>query len=456
MQMEIFYERVRTKLNAGHQNPFAQLLKNRAAIRGPIEGTPEAFSQIIYELTTGKLNVLSEKASCAVAQKGTRDLLKFPDGSLFSVVRTRGGIAAGTLVVVVPYTPQKGDPMNFPDLPLAHLVYDRLNIKDAFRRVANEYEREERMLAADRASEERRLARESTPEAAIRTIENANSGETIMIRGLSNIDALIRFGFVPSLVDNPDNWVDAEDFPGLRYHHAKSGVEILLTGREKLRPIEDLNRLELYFYVNRSDDDPALYSLMRKKFRETAKDGKPYSLKDFHDDLVSLAKYPEELKGRTENDLGIMANEVEHVIHRRRELDKGILPYEAVIKRNTRGIIDYIVKNRIPTSEIRKSLDFCEYTGVIDAAYKAELSRRIAQEIATDAAAAKSTADLLYDKRVKEIVATVLKKIPRDQLTEKTITIAMAPYINEIGFGKLVKIRERILHLKEVVRSQNQ
>jgi hypothetical protein len=30
----------------------------------------------------------------------------------------------------------------------------------------------------------------------------------------------------------------------------------------------------------------------------------------------------------------------------------------------------------------------------------------------------------------------------------------MAPYINELGFGKLVKIRERILQLKELVRDQ--
>ncbi len=456
MTMESLYERVRTKLNEGHQNPFSQLLKNRSGIRGPIEGTSDAFSQIVYELTRGRLNLICEKVSCAAAAKGTKDLLKFPDGSLFSVVRTRGGIAGQTLIVVTPYTPQKGDPLTFPAMPLAHLVYDRLGIRDAFKRVANEYAREERNFEAEKASEERRMARESTPETALKTIENAGSGETIMIRGLPNIGALVQRGFVPSLVDNPDNWVDAEDFPGLRYRHAKSGVEILLTGRERLRPIEDLSRIELYFYVNRSDDDPALFALMRKKFRETTRDGSPYSLKEFHDDLIALAKYPEELKDRTEADLGIMADEVEHVIDRRRELDKGILPYEAVIKRDTQGIVDHVVTNRIPTAEIRKALDFCEYTGVIDALYKGELSRRIAQVIAMDAAVAKSTVDLLYDKRVKEIVAIVLKKIPRDQLTEKTITLAMAPYVNELGFGKLIKIRERILQLKELVHTRIQ
>ncbi len=455
MSMELWYERVRRKLNAGHPNPFVPLLKNRAGISGPIEGTAEAFSQIIYELSGGRLNQLCDIISCAQAQKGARDLLKFQDGSLFSVVRTRGGLAQ-TLIIVAPYTPQRGDPLTFPAMPLAYLVYDRLKIKDAFRSVANEYEREAIKNRAEQASEERRLERESNINEAIRSIENAGSGETIMIRGLPNIDALVRIGFVPSLVDNPDNWVDAEDFPGLRYRHEKSGVEILLTGREKLHPIEDLSRIALHFYVNRSDDDPPLFSLMRRKFRETQKDGTPYTTQEFHDDLVSLAKYPEELKDRTESDLGIMADEVGHAINRRRELDKGILPYEAVVKRDTQGILDYIVKKRVPTAEIRKALDFCEYTGVIDAAYKAELSRQIAKNIAADAAGAKSSVELLYDKRVKEIVAIVLKKIPRDQLTEKTITIAMAPYVNELGFGKLVKIRERILKLKDLVRDQQQ
>ena len=79
----------------------------------------------------------------------------------------------------------------------------------------------------------------------------------------------MKLGFVPGLVDNPDNWVDAEDFPGMRYRHARSGIEILLTARERLQPIEELNRLEFFFLVNRSDDDPAAFGRMASKFRET-------------------------------------------------------------------------------------------------------------------------------------------------------------------------------------------
>ena len=61
---------------------------------------------------------------------------------------------------------------------------------------------------------------------------------------------------------------------------------------------------------------------------------------------------------------------------------------------------------------------------------------------------------MLYDKRVKEIVAEVLKKIPKERLTPRTVTIALTPYVSELGFGRLVKIRERILQLKEMVHEQ--
>ena len=184
------------------------------------------------------------------------------------------------------------------------------------------------------------MARESRLETIVETIEKAKSGETIMVRGQQNIDALVNLGFVPGLVDNPDNWVDAEDFPGLRYRHARSGIEVLLTGRERFRPIEELNRLEFTFLVHRSDDDPAAFGRMLQKFRGTRRDGTPYSMKEFQADLIALVKYPEELKGRTEEDLGLMADEVEHVIDRRQELDKGILPYEAVFSKDTKAIID--------------------------------------------------------------------------------------------------------------------
>jgi len=196
-------------------------------------------------------------------------------------------------------------------------------IRDAYKRVADEYRRVELRQAADKAAAEIRMARESRLEAVVETIAQAKSGETIMVRGQQNIDALVNLGFVPCLVDNPDNWVDAEDFPGLRYRHARSRIEVLLTGRERFRPIEELNRLEFTFLVHRSDDDPAEFERRVRKFRGSRSDGTPYSMHDLQVDLLALVKYPEELKGRTEEDLGLMADEVEHVIDRRQELDKG-------------------------------------------------------------------------------------------------------------------------------------
>ena len=445
------YEQVRRNLFGGHnQNALAQLLRDRTAIRGPLQGSPEEFSQILYELTQGELSKRSRTVSYEVIETGKKDILKFDDGSLFRVVKAKGQVV-GALIVVTPHMPSMDDLLEARELPLVRLVTDTLMIRDAFKRVADEYRRVELKQAADKAAAEIRMTRESRLETIVETIERAKSGEKIMVRGQQNIDALVNLGFVPCLVDNPDNWVDAEDVPGLRYRHGKSGIEVLLTGRERFRPIEELNRLEFAFLVHRSDDDPAAFGRMAKKFRGIGRDGAPYALKDFHDDLIALVKYPEELKGRTEEDLGLMADEVEHVIDRRQELDKGILPYEAVFSKDTQAIIDHIRKNRTPSREIQKALDYFEYTGMIDGQYKESLRRQIAAATTHRPVAGDP---LLYDKRVKEIVVEVLKKIPKERLTAPTITLALTPYLRELGVGRLVKIRERILQLKAMVRDQ--
>jgi hypothetical protein len=448
------YEQVRRNLFGGHnQNAFVELVRDRAAITGPVQGTPEEFSQILYELTRGDLNNRNKTVSYEAVAKGGRDILKFADGSLFRVVRAKGQIG-GSLIVVTPHLQSMDDLLEARELPLSRLVSETLMIHDAFKRVADEYRRVELSKAADKASAELRAVRECRLETIVEAIEKARSGERIMVRGQQNIDALVNLGFVPCLVDNPDNWVDAEDVPGLRYRHARSGIEVLLTGRERFRPIEELNRLEFTFLVHRSDDDPAVFGRMEKKFRGSRRDGTPYPLKEFHADLLALVKYPEELKGRTEEDLGLMADEVELVMDRRQELDKGILPYEAVFSRDTTAIIDHIRRNRTPAREVRKALDYFEYTGMIDGQYKAALYRLLAAAATGRTVAEPGPVDLLYDKRVKEIVAEVLKKIPKERLTPRTITIALTPYVNELGFGRLVKIRERILQLKEMVHDQ--
>jgi hypothetical protein len=91
---------------------------------------------------------------------------------------------------------------------------------------------------------------------------------------------------------------------------------------------------------------------------------------------------------------------------------------------------------------------------MIDPQYKETLYRQIMAAITEQASAAPVPDDVQHDKRVKEIVAEVLKNIPKAKLTSRTITIALAPFVNELGFGRLVKIRERILQLKGMVHDQ--
>jgi hypothetical protein len=449
-----YYARIRVKLYGGYKpNPFAELRTNRAGVRGPIQGTDEEFSQIVYELTRGELNKRNEEVVCEFIARGRRSLVRFMDESRFTVVRTKGA-ADRTFIIVTPCTLSPGDLLNIREMPIAELIFDSLKIKEIYTRVAGEYKREELRLETEKAAEERKINRESSIETTVKTIELSKSGKTVMVRGLHNIDAMVKFGFIPGLVVNPDNWIDAEDFPGMLYRHAKSGIELLLTAREKFRPIEELNRLELYFLVNRSDDDPGLFGKMRKKYRETKEDGSPYLMREFHYDLISMVRYPEELKCRTEEDLGLMADEVGQVIDRRQELDKGILPYEAVFTKDTQAIIDHILKNKTPATEIRKALDYFEYTGMIDSNYRETLDQAIKSSLCPVTINVGGTDDLLHSKRVKEIVTAVLKSLSPEQLTPKSITVALSPYVIELGFGKLVKIRERILQLRELMQTQ--
>jgi hypothetical protein len=448
------YEQVRRNLFGGHvQNSLVQFLQDRSCVSKPLQGSPEEFCQVLYELTKGELTKKNGTIAYESVARGNKDLLKFQDGSYFRVVKAK--LRTGEILIVIsPYLTSIDDLLEAEEKPIARLVNDVLMIRDAYKRVADEYRREEARLTGAQAAREIRMTREARIDNVLETIEKARSGATIMVRGQQNIDALRDLGFVPGLFDNPDNWIDAEYFPGLRYRHEKSGIEMLLIGREKFRPIEELTKMEYHFLVHRSDGERTNFLRMLGKFRQTRPDGSPYPPKDFHADLLALVKYPEELKGRSEEDLGLMADEVEHVIDRRQEVDKGLLPYEAVFHKDTMAIVDYVRKNRLPAGEIRKALDYFEYTGMIDAQYKAHLQKEIEAVMEARPAAGQSVADLLYDKRVKEIVSEVLKKIPKENLTSLTITVAMTPYVGELGFGKLVRIRERILQLKAMVHDQ--
>jgi hypothetical protein len=155
------YERVRRNLFGDHhQNALVQILKDRSVIGGPIQGTPEEFSQIVYELSQGELNKRNETVSYEAIAKGNKNTLKFRYGSLFRVVKVKGQIS-GALIVVTPHLPPMDDLLEAWEAPLARLVSDVLMIRDSYKRVVDEYRREELKLAADKAAAEMRMARKS-------------------------------------------------------------------------------------------------------------------------------------------------------------------------------------------------------------------------------------------------------------------------------------------------------
>ena len=75
------YEQVRRNLFGGHhQNAFVQLLRDRAAVTGPVQGTPEEFSQLLYELTGGDVHSRNRTVSYEAVAGKSKDILKFADG----------------------------------------------------------------------------------------------------------------------------------------------------------------------------------------------------------------------------------------------------------------------------------------------------------------------------------------------------------------------------------------
>jgi len=148
------------------------------------------------------------------------------------------------------------------------LVSDRLMIRDVYLRIANEYIREERRLAAEKAAAELRIARESRLDAILETIERAKSGQTIMVRGQQNIDALASLNFCSLSGGQPRFLGRCRGRPRDAVSPRAERDRGLLTARERFRPIEEMNRLEFYFLVHRSDDDPAAFERMARKYRE--------------------------------------------------------------------------------------------------------------------------------------------------------------------------------------------
>jgi hypothetical protein len=340
----------------------------------------------------------------------------------------------------------------------------------------------------------------------LKRIDNAKSGEVIFpIRGIKSIYALIDKGFVPGICDNPELWVDAEEYSTLYGNGRNGDEEILLIGREKLQAVTEHDRIEYKFLVAKNKDKPQEFLAKLARFNRAKPGGEPRNWKEeFLKGLDILTKYPEELKNKTEADLDVMARAIDGVIVERSRIEEGLLPVDALFTRDTRKVLEVVFAANKPLSEIRKSLDYFEHTGMVQPAYKDSLYELIKMELdgfvlydhlankdrertlefmqklahpeavdirkilegieIKEIADNQTFKDYIYTngaiafsevhrKRVKEIVAMVLKSIPGN-IDAGNITIAMQPYIEELGLDELDRIKQRILVLKEVVASR--
>jgi len=355
-------------------------------------------------------------------------------------------------------------------------------------------------------AEKIRAEQEDTIETVLRRIDKIPSDDPIvLIKGIKNIHALIEQGYVPGICDNPDLWVDAEDFASLYYKRRETGEEILLIGREKLQAITELSRIEYKFLVVKCKDKPGEFREKFLKFNRPKMYAPPRNWsEEFFQGLSVLTTYPEELKNRTVADLDVMAKVIDGVIVERSQIEEGLIPFDALFKKETRRILVDVLTAKKPLPEIRKSLDYLEHTGMVQPVYKDSLFELLKMEAAGivlyDHLARQDqektlafiqqlpthhTIDLrkilegieikavsenqqfkeyiytngavssteIHKKRIKQIVTMVLKSIP-GEVNAENITIAMQPYIEELGLDELDRIKKRILELKAVVASQ--
>lgn len=468
------YEKIRTKLYGGHEkNPLAPLTQNPKGITEPILVTPEQFSQILFELTDGDLNRSIEKVAYKVISKGMKNLLMFPDGGIIKLMKVKGKMEK-ELIRIDPYKIIDGESFYLHDMKLKDLISNdknRLGIIDTYNRVSLEYKKELSRIKLAKAAAESKITEESKLETAIKIIEKAENGATISIRGKANMEGLLNHGFQPHLVENPHDWVDREDFPGMYYRHEKSGIELILTVNEKFQPVEELSHVvfELSVVKSYEDDKPNPdFPEIKSKLMDTKKDGSTYTREDLIKDIIALVRYPDELKDRTENDLSLVITDLNKDIESREELGRGELgeekiPYDYLFNRQTPRIINHVLKNRPVAkkeqeqyfTDLRKRIDYFENTGIIDKKYKKELTAELKPLEPTSEDKTQQKLILNY-KRVKEISLMVFNNLPSGKLDPKLVTKALAPFYRELGLVKLVEIRNRIVNYKEMKHDSEQ
>lgn len=500
------------RANAAHAgtapDPVTVLLRYmQSGFRG-ITGNAFNFCRALCELTEGDIG-RTELASGLLygwytlrGQK--KDIIQLQETSAYEIICEINNELTLHLI----------DPHDYRDLkpqlhifPLSILI-NKFEMDKDFKSALDLYRKKQ--IAEKQRNEDRqnRLQQEDTIDSILKRITQARSGDVLHpIRGIKNIYALIERGFEPGICDNPDLWVDAEEFATLYYKNKLNGEELLLIGKEKLQPVAELDRIEYKFGVAKSKDKPREFHEKHIRFNKALPGEPPRNWKEeFFKGLEILTTYPEELKNKTVADLEVMARAIDNVIIERSRIDEGLLPYDALFNKDTRTILMDTIAGNKPLPEIRKNLDYLEHTGVIQQAYRdclfelmgmgadgivlydhlkkmdreatlaciQQLSphnkagiKKILEGIEIRGIAENQDfkeyiytngrlgATAIHKKRIKEIVLSILKNIP-GKINEENITIAMLPYIDELGLDELDRIRQRILELEEVVAARRQ
>ncbi len=488
-------------------NPVDIVLKYmRSGFRG-LTGTPYNFCRVLCDITEGNIgradlgNSLQYGWYMAGGQK--KDIIKFGDNAVYEIIFEINGEITLHAIDQSDYLRLRRHLSLHP----VSLLITKFEITKEYKAALDLYRRKQVEDRQRADSDKRRLELEETIESVLKKIENAKSGDVIFpLRGIKSIYALVAKGFIPGICDNPEMWVDAEEFSSLYYKDKKNGDETLLIGREKLQAVTEQDRIEYKFLVAKSKDRPQDFYQKLARFNRIKTNERPRNWKEeFLKGLDALTKYPEELTNKTEADLDVMADVIDGVIVDRSRIEEGLLPVDALFRKDTRIVLEDVFAANKPLSEVRKTLDYFEHTGMVQPAYKDCLYELIRMEldgfVLYDHLANKDrektlafvrshaqpeTVDIrkvlegieikeisenqafkdyiytngttgtseVHRERVKEIVALILKSIP-GKVDAENITIAMQPYIEELGLDELDRIKQRILELKEVVANRH-
>ncbi len=477
----------------------------RSGFRG-LTGSPYNFCRVLCELTEGNIGRTDQENSLqygwykAGGQK--KDIIKFRDDAVYEIIFEINGEITLHAVDGNDYLRLR---RNLSFHPVSLLI-SKFEITKEYKSALDLYRKKLLEEKEQRDANKKWLEQEETIDAVLRKIENAKSGDVLFpLRGIQNINALIDRGFTPGICDNPDQWVDAEEYSTLYGKSRNGDEEILLIGREKLQAVSEHDRIEYKFLVAKSNDKPGEFSAKLSRFNRTKTGEQPRNWREeFFKGLAVLTTYPEELKNKTEADLDVMVKAIDGVIVERSHIEEGLLPVDALFRKDSRKVLEQVFAANKPLSEIRKTLDYFEHTGMVQPAYKdclyelikmeldgfalyehlankdrdktLEFMRKLAHPDAVDIRKILEGIELreisenqafkdyiytngvtgvsdVHKKRVKAIVTLVLKSIP-GKIDAENITRAMQPYIEELGLDELDRIKQRILELKEVVANR--